>query len=79
MATQSNARALKLDQEIGTVQVGKRANLLLLRQDPTQTIQAYAAVAKVILAGRVLDPADLIADRKSARAGDIDTAPISAR
>jgi imidazolonepropionase-like amidohydrolase len=79
MATQSNARALKLDQEIGTVQVGKRANLLLLRQDPTQTIQAYAAIAKVILAGRVLDPAELIADRKSARASHTDTAPMSPR
>jgi imidazolonepropionase-like amidohydrolase len=61
-ATLTNARALKLDREIGTVQVGKRANLLLLRQDPTQTIDAYAGIAKVILNGRVLDPADLAAN-----------------
>ena len=33
-ATLSNARALKLDREIGTVQVGKRANLLLVRPIP---------------------------------------------
>lgn len=62
-ATLSNAQALKLDAEIGTVQVGRRANLLLLRQDPTQSIQAYAEIAKIILGGRVLDPADLAADR----------------
>jgi imidazolonepropionase-like amidohydrolase len=62
-ATLSNAQALNLDQDIGTVQVGKRANLLLLHQDPTQTIQAYADIAKVILGGRVLDPANLVADR----------------
>jgi imidazolonepropionase-like amidohydrolase len=62
-ATLSNAQALKLDQDIGTVQVGKRANLLVLRQDPTQTIEAYAGIVKVFLGGRMLDPADLIAGR----------------
>jgi imidazolonepropionase-like amidohydrolase len=61
-ATLTNARALKLDQDIGTVQVGKRANLLLLRQDPTQTIDAYAGIEKVILNGRVLDPSELAAN-----------------
>ena len=44
-----------LGSEIGTVQVGKRANLLLLREDPTCTIQAYDEIVKVILHGRVLD------------------------
>ena len=61
-ATLTNARALKMDRDIGTVEVGKRANLLLLRQDPTQTIDAYAGIAKVILNGRVLDPSQLAAD-----------------
>jgi imidazolonepropionase-like amidohydrolase len=61
-ATLTNAQALKLDQDIGTVQVGKRANLLLLRQDPTQTIDAYAGISKVILNGRVLDPSELAAN-----------------
>jgi imidazolonepropionase-like amidohydrolase len=60
-ATLSNAQALMLDNEIGTVQVGKRANLLLLRHDPTQTIEAYAGIAKVILRGRVLDLTELAA------------------
>jgi imidazolonepropionase-like amidohydrolase len=61
-ATLRNAKALKLDRDIGTVQVGKRANLLLLRQDPTQTIDAYAGIAKVILNGRLLDPSELAAN-----------------
>jgi len=61
-ATLTNARALHLDRDIGTVQVGKRANLLLLRQDPTQTIEAYAGIVKVILNGRVLDPNELAAN-----------------
>jgi imidazolonepropionase-like amidohydrolase len=58
-ATLSNAQALQLDRDLGTVQVGKRANLLLLRQDPTRTIDAYAGIAKVILRGRLIDPTDL--------------------
>ena len=62
-ATLSNARALKLDREIGTVQIGKRANLLLVRADPRKTIQAYQEIAKVILGGRVLDPSMLAAIR----------------
>jgi hypothetical protein len=61
-ATLANAQALKLDRDIGTVQVGKRADLLLLRQDPTQTIDAYAGIVKVILNGRVLDPSELAAN-----------------
>jgi imidazolonepropionase-like amidohydrolase len=62
-ATLSNARALKLDRDIGTVQVGKRANLLLVRADPRKTIQAYQQIVKVILGGRVLNPDALAADR----------------
>jgi len=62
-ATLSNATALGLSREIGTVQPGMRANLLLLRMDPTQTIQAYDEIVKVILHGRVLDRAELAAKR----------------
>jgi imidazolonepropionase-like amidohydrolase len=61
-ATLSNAEALGLSREVGTVQVGKRANLLLLREDPTRNIDAYDSVEKVILHGRVLDPAELAAN-----------------
>jgi len=65
-ATLSNAQALHLDRDIGTVEVGKRANLLLLRQDPTKTIEAYADVVNVILGGRVLDPVQLAANHSPA-------------
>jgi hypothetical protein len=62
-ATLGNARALKLEREIGTIEVGKRANLLLVRADPRQTVQAYAEIVKVILGGRALDPGALAANR----------------
>jgi imidazolonepropionase-like amidohydrolase len=62
-ATLSNARALRLDHEIGTIEVGKRANLLLVRSDPRQSVQAYDEIVKVILGGRVLDRDRLAANR----------------
>jgi hypothetical protein len=63
-AALSNAAALGLDGEIGTVQIGKRANLLLTRSDPTRTIEAYGDIVKVILRGEAIDPAALSADAK---------------
>jgi len=61
LLVQSNAEILGLGKELGTVQPGKRANLLLLRSDPTQSVDAYGSIAKIILHGKVLDPADLTA------------------
>jgi imidazolonepropionase-like amidohydrolase len=61
-ATLTNAQALKLDRDVGTIQPGKRANLLLLRQDPTETVIAYDTVVMVILNGRVLNSSELAAD-----------------
>jgi len=63
-ATLVNAQAFGLDKSIGTVQAGKRANLLLLRQDPTDTVSAYDTVVMVILNGRVLNSSELAANSK---------------
>ncbi len=60
-ATLSNVEALKL-RDVGAVQAGKRANLLLMREDPMQSVDAYASIVKVVLGGRVLDTADLVAN-----------------
>jgi imidazolonepropionase-like amidohydrolase len=62
-ATLANAQALHLDHEIGTVQPGKVANLILLRQDPTQTVQAYDEIVKVMIRGEVINRAELAAKR----------------
>jgi imidazolonepropionase-like amidohydrolase len=48
---------------MGTVQVGKRANLLLPRENPAETIEAYDEIVKVILRGVVLDRRELAASR----------------
>jgi imidazolonepropionase-like amidohydrolase len=62
-ATSSNAAALGLAREIGSVEAGKRANLLLMRADPTQSIRAYETITQVILRGRVIDRSSLAAAR----------------
>jgi len=50
-STINNARAFGLENEIGTVEIGKRANLLLLKTNPLQEIEAYNKIQTVILRG----------------------------
>ena len=61
-ATIDDARAFGIDNLVGSVEVGKRANLLLLGGDPTKTIDAYRQLRYVIVRGRVVDPAELVAE-----------------
>jgi imidazolonepropionase-like amidohydrolase len=49
--TISNARAFGLDKEIGTIEVGKRADLLVLTGNPLQDVTAYNTIETVILGG----------------------------
>jgi imidazolonepropionase-like amidohydrolase len=62
-ATLNNARAFGLADRIGTVEAGKRANLLLLGRSPLESVEAYDTVRAVWVGGRRLDPADLEAPR----------------
>jgi imidazolonepropionase-like amidohydrolase len=62
-ATLSNAEVLGLEREVGSVQAGRIANLLLLRKNPAETVGAYDEIVTVILRGRVLDRAELEANR----------------
>jgi imidazolonepropionase-like amidohydrolase len=49
--TISNARAFGLDDEIGTIEVRKRADLLLLSGNPLEDVAAYNTIETVILGG----------------------------
>ena len=62
-ATISNAKAFGLDGDIGTVQPGKRANLVLLSRSPLESVEAYDQVHTVWIGGAALDPASLEATR----------------
>ncbi|WP_266169019.1 amidohydrolase family protein [Dyella subtropica] len=58
-ATSVPARVLKLDKELGTLEVGKRADMLLLDGDPLADIRNTRRIAKTISGGTVYDPAPL--------------------
>jgi imidazolonepropionase-like amidohydrolase len=60
-ATIEAARTFHLDSLYGTVEGGKVANLLLLRTNPLDRVEAYDAIDLVILRGRVLDRSGLAA------------------
>jgi imidazolonepropionase-like amidohydrolase len=53
-ATLENARALGLDRELGSIEVGKRADLILLTANPLTTVAAYDSVEIVFLGGKPL-------------------------
>jgi imidazolonepropionase-like amidohydrolase len=63
-ATISNAKAFGLDGQIGTVQPGKRANLVLLGSSPLESVQAYDSIQGIWVGGKYLLPGDLEADRQ---------------
>jgi imidazolonepropionase-like amidohydrolase len=51
-ATLSNAREFKLDSQLGTIEPGKIANLVLLRKSPLQSLEAYDSIATVWVHGK---------------------------
>jgi imidazolonepropionase-like amidohydrolase len=63
MATLGGAEALGLELEIGTVAVGKRADLVLLGADPLERIDNTRRIALVILGGKPFLPSELIPAR----------------
>jgi imidazolonepropionase-like amidohydrolase len=58
-ATLNNAKAFGLMEQVGTIEPGKRANLLLLKHSPLESVEAYDAIQTLWIAGRRLDPASL--------------------
>ena len=62
-ATVNNAKQFKIAQDYGTVEVGKIANLLLLNSNPLDSIDAWNSIETIILHGKPLARADLIANK----------------
>jgi imidazolonepropionase-like amidohydrolase len=54
-ATINNAKAFKIDNQYGTVEPGKVANLLLLNANPLESITAYNKIDKIIIHGQAID------------------------
>jgi imidazolonepropionase-like amidohydrolase len=58
-ATIVPAHAMKLDNELGTIEAGKRADLILLDANPLENIHNIRSVKTVIAAGTAYDCAEL--------------------
>ena len=50
-ATLDNATALGLSHELGSIEVGKRADLLLLKENPLASVSAYDSIETIFLNG----------------------------
>ena len=50
-ATLDNAKALGLSKQLGSIEVGKRADLLLLKENPLATVSAYDSIETIFLNG----------------------------
>lgn len=59
VATLNGARYLELDDEIGSVEVGKRADIVLMTGDPTADVDAFRAMTTVFKNGVGYDSAKL--------------------
>jgi imidazolonepropionase-like amidohydrolase len=62
-ATVENARLFGLTADYGTIEHGKVASLLLLRENPLVSTAALDSIDTVILRGRVVPRATLAADQ----------------
>ena len=59
-ATLDNAAAFGLASDRGTIEVGKRADLLLLRANPLENVAAYDTIETVFLSGKPISRAALL-------------------
>ena len=50
-ATINNAKQFRIDKDYGTVEVGKVANLLLLKTNPLDSIESWNRIETIILHG----------------------------
>jgi len=60
-ATGAAARILRAQDEIGTIKVGKRADLVILDADPLLDIRNTSRIWNVIQDGRIVDRPGLLA------------------
>ena len=59
-ATLENAKTFGIAGDRGTIEAGKRADLLLLGANPLKTIKAYDSIERILLGGKEILAADLV-------------------
>ena len=64
MATIRGARALGLEKEIGSLEAGKRADLIMVRTDRPHAAPLYDAVSQMVYALKASDVRDVMVNGK---------------
>jgi imidazolonepropionase-like amidohydrolase len=59
LATSGAAKVMRMDNEVGTVEAGKRADMILVQGDPLEHFSELRKVSRVVTKGRMYDPAEL--------------------
>ena len=59
LATLGSARVMKMDKEVGSIEAGKCADMILVDGNPLEDFRSLRKVTRVISNGRVFDPAEL--------------------
>jgi 5-methylthioadenosine/S-adenosylhomocysteine deaminase len=84
MATREGARALGLDEEIGSIEVGKRADLVLVRRDQPHMSPGVEPYSTLVYATRgsdvratIVDGALLVDEGQLVREDPIDIAMVA--
>jgi len=54
-ATIENAKAFRLEKLYGTIEKGKKANLLILNMNPLEDIKAYNDISQIIIKGKLIN------------------------
>lgn len=82
-ATSRIARAYKVDRDLGTIEQGKKADLLVLDRDPLASAQNYRTISTIIKDGQIVDRESLpttklltAPDRSADCDSDLSPAPL---
>ena len=59
LATLGSAKAMRMDREMGSIEAGKQADLILVDGNPLQDFASLRRVTRVVTKGRMYDPAPL--------------------
>jgi len=61
-ATINNAREFRLESQIGSIEPGKIANLVLMKKSPLESVDAYDSITTIWVHGKQIPRESLAAD-----------------